>query len=306
MPPAAKKKKLKQTTVAGGESRVVRDAVTRCKRSGEYAETLRAMTFVTARKINRLIGTPKWYRLNKDALVSLLVIHRCALRIQKFFRMAHELQNGTRAGSGCGSGNGSGSGGASDSSNSNSSKKRKVGDHDRADDVCPISLVPMSEIPRNLRFAHANTWFDRGVLAQHMSKTSDFVNPVTRVDFCEEDIMRIDPGLVEQFQNRKELRSAIAHDMAMVQSMENEMEEVFQNMVEAAEVIRSRMEFRLVFDSLSEDFQECHDDLVELDLDRSNLAMKSLYDLITGDPNNPVRMSRKRENILRHFLDSQA
>lgn len=138
-----------------------------------------------------------------------------------------------------------------------------------------------------------------------MSKTSDFVNPVTRVEFREEDILRIDPGLLEQFKNRKELRSAIAHDMAMVQSVENELEEVFQNMVEAAEVIPSRMEFRIVFDNLSPDFHQCLDDLVEIDIDRANLAIKSLRDLIAGDPNNPVRMSRKREVILRHFLDSQ-
>lgn len=281
MPPAAKKQKLKQTTIAGGESKTVRDAVTRCKRSREYAETLGALTLVEARKINRRIGTAKWYRLNKDALVALLVLHRFVLKIQRFFRMTLEVDGATP--------------------HDHSEKEEE--DHAN-NKVCPISLVAMSEIPRRRRFVHTNTWFDKEVLAQHMSKTSDFVNPVTRVDFREEDVRKIDPGLLEQFKNRKELRSSIAQDMAIIQSMENELEEVFQDMVEAAEEIPSRIEFRIVFDNLAEDFYECHDDLVELDVSRSNLAIKSLRDLISGDPNNPVRMSRKRETILRHFLDN--
>lgn len=148
MPPAAKKKKFKQTTIAGGESKVVRDAVTKCKRSREYAETVDAVTFIAARKVNRLIGTPKWYRLNKDALVASLILHRCVLTIQKFFRMSLELKKGKTL-----------------SFNGYSNKKRKV-DHDHhADNVCPISLVPMSQIPHSLRFAHTNTWFNKGVLA---------------------------------------------------------------------------------------------------------------------------------------------
>ena len=228
-----------------------------------------------ARRFNRKIGTAKWYVLNKEELVARLVLHRLVRKIQRFVREKITLP--------------------ADDGDSEGVKAS----------VCPISLAPMSEISPGLRFTHTNVWYNREVLAQHMFKTSDFINPVTRVEFSEQDVVRIDPRLVPQFRNRRELRSSIAEDLAMVQSVENELEEVFQTMVEAAEEIPSRMEFRVVFDNLSQDFQECHGDLTDLDSDRSNLALKSLYDAIDGDPNNPVRMSKKRRSILRHFLDCQ-
>lgn len=163
----------------------------------------------------------------------------------------------------------------------------------------------MSEIDPRHRFVHGKTWFNRDCLAEHMLKTSDFVNPVTRVEFCEEDVLELDPQLIRQFKDRKKIRASLAEKMEIVQSVENEMEEVFQSMVEAAEEIPSRREFAIVFDNLTEDFQECHDDLTELDRDRSVLALKSLADVISGDPLRPTIMSRKRERILRDFLRMQ-
>lgn len=282
MPPAAKKKKLRRTTSSRKEPVFVTKAVVRCKHTNEYVEASHALTFVSARNINRMIGTTKWYRMNKDTLIANIVLHQFVKIIQRFFRDTVTMSDRV-----------------------NGSMKKIQQDCSHMNKVCPISLTPMSEIPPRYRFKHTNTWFNRDILREHMSVTSDFVNPVTRVEFQEEDVLKIDPSLIEQFKNRKELRSSIAEDMAMVQSVENELEEIFQNMVEAAEEIPLRMEFRIVFEHLSEDFQECHGDLIDLDYDRSNLAIKSLYDVIRGDPNNPVRMSRKRENILKHFLDSQ-
>lgn len=248
------------------------DATIKCKRTTIYASAYNAMTLVSAKQVNRRIGTAKWYRLNKDALVAILVLNQFAEKIQKFFK--HIV---TRGDDGC---------------NGNSN-------------VCPISLLPMSDIPYRHRFKHCDTWFNGELLAQHMRKTSDFINPVTRVEFNEEDVLKIDPCLIKQFRNRKELRAVLAEDMAMVQSVENELEDVFHTMVAAAQEIPSRMEFRIVFDNLSEDFQECHGDLIELDRERSGLVLKSLADIISGDPTRPVRMSRKREGILRHFLKQQ-
>ena len=249
------------------------DATIKCKRTTTYASAYNAMTLVSAKQVNRRIGTAKWYRLNKDALVAILVLNQFAEKIQTFFK--HIVTRGDDDGG------------------------------DRNSKVCPISLIPMSDIPYRYRFKHCDTWFNREFLAQHMHKTSDFINPVTRVEFHEEDVLKIDPCLIKQFRNRKELRAGLAEDMAMVQSVENELEDVFQTMVEAAQEIPSRMEFRIVFDNLAEDFQECHGDLIELDRERSGLVLKSLPDMISGDPTRPVRMSRKREGILRHFLKQQ-
>ena len=275
MPPAAKKKKLRPT--ASGQSRLVRDAAVRCKRTKAYADAYSALTLVVARRANRKIGTTRWYRMNKDALVATVVLHQLARRIQKCYRK-YASSSGEDQGDCMLSG---------------------------GTQVCPLSLVPISEIHRKHRYVHSNTCFNREFLAQHMSVTSDFINPVTRVEFAEEDVLRIDPALVEQFRNRKELRQSLAEDMAMVQSVENELEEVFQDMVEAAREIPSRREFRIVFDDLSEDFQQCHDDLVQIDRDRSRLTLKSLASTIGGDPAHPVHISRKREAILRDFLEMQ-
>lgn len=285
MPPAAKKKKHRRasdtTNVDDAQTGFIGRATARCKLTAAYADAYSTMTISSARQANRTIGTAKWYRLNKDALVAILIANQRAQIIQNFFRETVMAK--------CSHGGGSGDHRSKNASNQN---KR----------VCPISLVPMSEIDHRHRFVHGNTWFYRDCLAEHMLKTSDFVNPVTRVEFCEEDVLELDPQLIRQFKNRKQIRASLAEKMEIVQSVENEMEEVFHSMVEAAEEIPSRREFTIVFNDLSEDFQECHDDLADLDRDRSVLALKSLADVISGDPIRPTIMSRKRERILRDFL----
>ncbi len=283
MQQAAKKQKLTRT-VAGGTGRpasrggqpgLFPGSISRCKRTRAYVATYRATTLVSLRQMNRRIGTRRWYRMNKDELVSTLVLHHLAEKIQRFFKFY--VMVGV-------------DGDSEDESGSGSNK------------ICPISLAPMAEVPQRYRYRHSNCWFDRSVLALHMSKTSDFIHPVTRVEFREEDILRIDPGLIRQYKDREKLRAAVAEDMSMVQTVENEMEEVFQSMVEAAEVVRSRREFTMVFDNLSEEFLECYKDLAKLDHDRSVLALKSLDSSLKGDPNYPTLMSKKREARLRNFL----
>lgn len=255
--------------VSTGECCVVQGAVVRCKRTKAFADAYRVTTLVAAREMNRKLGTPKWYCLGKSNLVAHLVVNRSAETIQRFLRRRR--------------------------------RRRR-----QADGVCPISLVPVSQIPLKRRFRHLNTCFDTKFLALHMVTTSDFANPVTRVEFREEDVRRIDPGLIEHFRNRKRMRASLKEDMAIAASVENEMEDVFHDMVDAAREIPSKMEFRMVFDDLAQDFQQCHADLVEIDRDRSSLALKSLGDFIRGDPGRrAVHMSKKREGMLWHFLKCQ-
>lgn len=293
MPPAAKKKKLSRagdtsdtTNIHDAQTEFIGRAAARCKLTAAYTDAYSTMTITSARQANRKIGTAKWYRLNKEALVAILVANQLAQKIQNFFR-------GTVMTKCCRS---DGSSSDHHPANPNNLNKR----------VCPISLVPIAEIDYRHRFVHGNTWFNRDCLVEHMFKTGDFANPVTRVEFREEDVLELDPQLIGQFQDRKQIRASLAEKMEMVQSVENEMEEVFQNMVEAAEEIPFRREFTIVFNSLSEDFQQCHDDLAEVDRDRSVLALKSLADVIRGDPVRPTLMSRKRERILRDFLRMQS
>ncbi|AAK14558.1 unnamed protein product [Ectocarpus sp. 4 AP-2014] len=274
MQPAAKKKRLTQEPTGGTVPGSFARATIKCKKTPAYASAYKAMTLVSAKQANRRIGTANWYRLKKDALVATIVLNHFAQEIQRFFRRVVVVTT-------------------------------HDGDDDTNTAVCPISLKPIAEIPCGHRFRHGNIWFNKEILAQYMRKTSDFINPVTRVELREEDVLRIDPGLINQYKHRREHVARMAEDMAVVQSVENELEEVFQEMVEAAQEIPTRMEFRIVFDNLAEDFQQCHGDLTELDRDRSALTMKSLGDLVDGDPTRRVHMSKKRERILRHFLKTQ-
>ncbi|CAN0415196.1 unnamed protein product [Pylaiella littoralis] len=171
--------------------------------------------------------------------------------------------------------------------------------------ACPISLVLIVDIPVCERFRNLNTWFDKAVLAQHIHQTSDFSNPVNRVESREDDVLRIDPKLIDNFRNRKKIRACFAADEALVQTIENELEEIFSCMVKAGQQIPLRMELKIVFDSLMKDFQQCHRDLLRLDDARSGLCLKSLGDFADGDPNRPVRMSAKQKSVILHFLHSQ-
>ncbi|CAM9202775.1 unnamed protein product [Pylaiella littoralis] len=238
----------------------------RCKRTRAYSDSYRGMTASSARAWNRRVGNTEWYRWNKDALVATFVLNHLVGRIQRMYRhRADAMRN-------------------------------------RA---CPISLVAISDIPVGNRFRHVNSWFDRAVLAQHIHQTSDFFNPVTRVEFREDDVLRIDPKLVDRFRNRKKIRARFTADVALVQTIENELEEIFSCMVNASQQIPSMLEFTVVLDSLMGAFQQCHRDLLRLDDARSGLCLKSLRDFVEGDPNRPVHMPSKRKSILLHFLRSQ-
>jgi len=268
MEPAAKKKKIVRDNTPD-DLVAVEHAIERCKTTNAYLSAYNAINIASAKQITRRMGTAKWYRYNKDVLVSIIVINQFAEKIQRFFQDV-VVRRGRRP--------------------------------YHVENFCPISLMPMSSIPYNRRFKHSNTWFDKSSLMKHMSMTSDFTHPVTRVEFGEEDVLKINPGLMNHYRCRKQSRSSLHRVMEVIQHLENELEQVFKTMVEAAEEISARIEFTIVFNSLSEDFEECYDDLVIVDFDRATLTLKSLEDVIKGDPARPVTMSKKRRKILTQFL----
>ena len=271
MIPATKKKKIVRDNTPD-DLKVVQHAIDRCKNTNAYVSAYRAINIDSAKQITRRMGTAKWYRFNKDVLVSIIILNQFAEKIQRFFREVVV--------------------------------RRGRGEH-HVEDLCPISLVPMSSIPYSRRFKHSNTWFDKSSLIKHMLITSDFTHPVTRVEFGEEDVLKISPELMNHYRSRKQNRSSLHRIMEVIQHLENELEAIFKTMVEAAEEIPTRIEFRIVFNNLSEDFHECYDDLAMVDIDRATLTIKSLGDFIKGHPARPVIMSRKRKRILKDFLSDQ-
>lgn len=136
MPPAAKKKKLTQVATetpsavgSGLGSALVgvsHNVILRCRRTSAYADAYSATTLVAAKQANKRIGTTRWYCLNKDALVTILVLNRFAKRIQSFYRGAAMA------------------------------RARFDTDIDITE-TCPISLEAVSDISKGLRYMHTNT-----------------------------------------------------------------------------------------------------------------------------------------------------
>lgn len=169
--------------------------------------------------------------------------------------------------------------------------------------ICPITLTKMSKIHPMNRYFHTNTWFDIRELIDFMRVTCDFIHPVTRVEFTKEDINEIDPSLLVLFNSRKMIRSSMASDLQNIQSIENEMEDFFLEIIETAYTTEHFKEFRLIFRHWRDKISECFSDLMYIDPDRCRLALKSLYDLIPNGPYLHVYMSRNRKILIQHMID---
>ena len=168
--------------------------------------------------------------------------------------------------------------------------------------MCPISFTSMSQLhPRN-RYFHTNTWFDKRQLSEFIDATCDFVHPVTRVEFTEKDVKQINPGLLTLFNSRLSVRGAMRMDMENIQSIENEMEEFFSEIVETAYTTEDFKEFKIVATHWNDQLGECFWDLLQIDTDRCRLAVKSLYDLIPTGPYSYVYMSYNRKRIMQMMI----
>jgi hypothetical protein len=216
------------------------------------------MNVKSARKIARILGYTRWFSAKRSPLLSSVVIGISANIIQKFMKSWFE-----------------------------NSKY-----------ICPISLTPMTQIPLKYRYFHTNTWFDKRKLSEFIDITCDFNHPSTRLEFTEEDVVQIDPSLVKLFRSRVSIRSEMKMDMETIQSLENEMEQIFSEIINVAYQIQNFNEFKIVFGHWHGKLNECFWDLVQIDIDRCRLAVKSLNDLIPHGPYDYVHMSYNRKRFM--------
>lgn len=168
--------------------------------------------------------------------------------------------------------------------------------------ICPISFTPMSQIHPSNRYFHTNTWFDKIQLSEFIESTCDFVHPVTRVEFTEQDVKQIDPELLTLFNSRLSIRGSMRIDMENIQSIENEMEDFFSEIVETAYTTEDFKEFKIVAKHWNDQLAECFWDLLHIDTDRCRLAIKSLYDRIPTGPYSYVYMSYNRKRIMQMMI----
>ena len=240
----------------------------RAKDTSLYTHRSRQHTVKTARSAAKTIGERKWYSMKKNDLVISIVIDEMARKIQRLFKTRGQniharesMHRGLRG------------------------------------ETCPITLSPISELPIHNRYLHSNCWFDRESLAVYLRTSCDFVHPVTRVKFTLEDIKSIDTTLVLLFENRESLRSCIVSRIETIQCIENELEDIFSEMIEMASSTPTRNEFNVSMSYSEVQFEQCFRDLVTIDRGRCILALKSLPDLLRG-----AYISRKRTKALRELV----
>lgn len=247
--------------------------LSRTRSTDLYRQYFENTTVKSTRAIVKEMGVVKWYSMKKGQLVSIVVLDIYARRIQRFFR--------TRG----------------------SNIRERVDMFSGLEkEKCPITLELIKDIPISNRYTHSNHWFDRENLAAFLRVSCDFVHPVTRVAFTENDIIDIDPSMLTLFNDRLAVRSAMVSRIEMVQCIENELEDIFKEMIDMAYYTQSRREFdaNLMFSEIQ--FEECFKDLLGIDRDRCIVVLKSLPDLINVDSYKGMYLSRKRGKELRTLV----
>lgn len=247
--------------------------LSRTRSTDLYRQYFENTTVKSTRVTVKEMGVVKWYSMKKGQLVSIVVLDIYARRIQRFFR--------TRG---------------------SNIRQRVAMFSGLEQEKCPITLELIKDIPMSNRYTHSNHWFDRENLAEFLRVSCDFVHPVTRVAFTENDIIDIDPSMLTLFNDRLAVRSAMVSRIEMVQCIENELEDIFKEMIDMAYYTQSRREFdaNLMFSEVQ--FEECFKDLLGIDRDRCIVVLKSLPDLIDVDSYKGMYLSRKRGKELRTLV----
>jgi len=257
-----------------GEHPAITRALSNTKGTALYVHMLRKHTVKSARCMVRAMGETKWYAMKKNSLVSIIVLDILVRRLQRFFK--------TKGGD---------------------VKAREKLFQDSKNEVCPITLTPILELPIRDRYWNSNYCFDRKSLSEFLRGSCDFVHPVTRIEFTIHDVMEIDESLGDLFENREQIRSSLVSRMENIQCVENELEDIFIQMIDVACLAQTRREFNVVMTYSEVQFEECFNDLLRMDRGRCIIALKSLPDLLQRNTPSLFGISRRRERELKELVN---
>ncbi len=256
-----------------GEHPTVARMLASVKGTSTFASQLRRHTVSRARARVRELGERRWYSMKKAGLVAFLVLDALARRIQRFAR--------TRGGN---------------------VRRRREMFRGLEEERCAITLASLSDIPVRHRYRNGRSWFDRRSLSRYLRTSCDFVHPVTRVGLTRNEVVDIDAALGPFFENRHAFRTQMVSRMETLQCVENELEDVFREMIEMACVAPTRREFHVTMSYCEVQFEQCFQDLLRLDAGRCVVALKSLPDLIEGDPVLATQLPTRRRRELRELV----
>jgi len=227
-----------------------------------------------SRCIVRDMGETKWYAMKKQPLVSIIVLDILVRRLQRFFK--------TKGGN---------------------IKSRERLFQNLKNEICPITLTPILDLPIRDRYWNSNYWFDRKSLSEFLRNSCDFVHPVTRIEFTLQDVMDIDESLKDLFENRERIRSSLVSQMENIQCVENELEDIFIQMIDMAYLAQTGREFNVVMTYSEVQFEECFNDLLRMDRGRCIMALKSLPGLLERNTSSMYGISRRREDELKQLVN---
>jgi hypothetical protein len=165
---------------------------------------------------------------------------------------------------------------------------------------CPISLDRFSSRDSvRSTFVLDKIAFKTDSITEYVATTGDFVNPVTRVPMKREDVHRLQrqsrTRLVDMFDQRSEMGKQRQDDANMSQYLENEMSQTMENIIGISD-----LPYRIFCDFKDDEelrFEEIFQDMLKMDRSRTLAAVKSLKDVINGDPRRP-RDFRSRKVFL--------
>jgi len=257
-----------------GEHPTITKALSNTKSTSLYVHMNTKHTVKSSRCIVRDMGETKWYAMKKQPLVSIIVLDILVRRLQRFFK--------TKGGN---------------------IKSRERLFQNLKNEICPITLTPILDLPIRDRYWNSNYWFDRKSLSEFLRNSCDFVHPVTRIEFTLQDVMDIDESLKDLFENRERIRSSLVSQMENIQCVENELEDIFIQMIDMAYLAQTGREFNVVMTYSEVQFEECFNDLLRMDRGRCIMALKSLPGLLERNTSSMYGISRRREDELKQLVN---
>jgi len=203
-------------------------------------------TVAELRDIVRGYGMKGWYNMKKQNLVVTVIINISAASIVHFFR---QIVNNVR-------------------------KKVIKEAIESPEDVCPISLVPVSQIV--YPYVHDRVVFSREDLVSFFMSSYNFTNPITRREFTNREIRRFgSPTLCTVFQNRASLRADAIYEIQHFAFLETELENYLKRMI----YILDHGDQDL-FNELGLALDNTYDEMILLDRNRTKCVLKSMFDFI--------------------------
>ncbi len=261
MPKRRRSRSIDEIRESDGNA-IVQSALRSAKNHLEYKSIFTGNNVVDLRDRARVYGQKGWYCMKKPNLVSVIVVNKSATTISNFFRGIVQTL-----------------------------RKSVISRSVESDDVCPITLTPVSELLHP--YVHDGIVFSRDDLVLFFLKSYNFTNPMTRKEFTNVDIKRFgSPKLCDLFYDREYLRKDAIYDIHQFSFLESQFEILVKHMV-ALYHHQDDQEYEEVVASIENMWKE----MMLIDINRTLCVIKSTRSVLND-------ISGRRKKWATAFLDN--